>query len=287
MTVVRCLPYSCTLTAEACGKRHLATIANRGGRAADAYPSCRRCPVGAANAKATGAAVTFAEHPSAYQVRHAPVHELARCVVPGCDEAFTPRAPSARLTPEFARICAVHRHNAHRMVERGATHAEALACVVEGRRFVRPAVVPPARVAPPCTLRCGKPAALPGGKPAPVALCTDCRQSVGRVGRKHGLDVAGAVARLAAVRAGLLPMHPGRTPRRSTKFVVGICTRCRAPFSGAGRCPACREYDRAAYRARSAAGRCGQCPMAALHGATLCAQHVEVNRANAARRRVA
>jgi hypothetical protein len=69
--------------------------------------------------------------------------------------------------------------------------------------------------------------------------------------------------------------------------IPGICTRCRDAFAGAGRCPGCREYDRAAYRARIAAGRCGRCPMEAEPGGTLCARHIEGNRANAARRRIA
>ena len=88
--IVRCEPYHCTLSVESCAKRHLATIANRGGRSSEAYPSCRRCPVGAANAAATGAPTTYAEHVSAYQVRHAPVMEL-----------HAQRGTSGRLVPRL------------------------------------------------------------------------------------------------------------------------------------------------------------------------------------------
>lgn len=211
MNVVRCLPYSCTLSAEACGKRHLATIANRGGRSSEAYPSCRRCPVGAQNARDTGAEVTYAEHVSAYQVRHAPVASSFTCCVPGCDGMLTSRAPSSRLTPEFARLCTAHRRKAHNERERGATHAEALACVVEGRRYVKAATAP--RSMPPCTTPgCDGVVARPRFET--IGLCVVCRHAAREMRIRHGLDAAGAAAHLAAVRRGERPAPIGR-PRRS------------------------------------------------------------------------
>ena len=208
MTTVRCVPYHCTLTTVACAKRHLATIANRGGRSSDAYPSCRRCPVGAANAQATGA-----EHVSAYQVRHAPVEPMVRCAVPGCDGTTCERAASSRITPEFARLCAPHRRKAHNERERGATHAEALACVVEGRRYVRATA---ARV----SLRCATPGCEgDAGRTRKDslgydALCPRCRVYAKEMRARHRLTVDGAIAHLAAVRRGERPAPVGR-PRRS------------------------------------------------------------------------
>jgi hypothetical protein len=215
MTTVHCIPYSCTLSAEACGKRHLATIANRGGRSSDAYPSCRRCPVGAANARDTGAEVTYAEHVSAYQVRHAPIASAFTCCVPGCDGTLTSRAPSSRLTPEFARLCTAHRRKAHNERERGATHAEALACVVDGRRYTKPAPAP--RPAQPCTTPgCDGVAARVRMDTAPAldALCAPCRMAARKLTREHAFDTLAAVAHLAAVRRGERPAPIGR-PRRS------------------------------------------------------------------------
>jgi len=115
VTTVHCLPYSCTLSVASCAKRHLAAIQHRTGDLREtAYPSCRRCPIGAENARATRAEAPTLERVRVSRLGDNPVPRAPstvphgeHCTIPGCDRLRGVARPN--MKPELAPLCALCR----------------------------------------------------------------------------------------------------------------------------------------------------------------------------------
>lgn len=134
--VVHCIPYSCRLSATACGKRHLAAIVHRTCDMREtAYPFCRRCPVGAENARATQAPSVSLERVRVSKLSDNPTPRAPetvpcgeRCTMPGCDRLRCVPRPGTK--PEFVPLCAVCRDDVHAM-RRAHGYGTTLAVYVE------------------------------------------------------------------------------------------------------------------------------------------------------------
>ena len=115
VATVHCIPYSCRLSVEACGKRHLAAIVHRTGDVREtAYPSCRRCSIGAEHARATRVEAPSMERVRVSKLGDNPVPRAPatvphgeHCTMPGCDRQHA--VVRADTKPELAPLCAICR----------------------------------------------------------------------------------------------------------------------------------------------------------------------------------
>ena len=138
--MIRCEVYRCTLSEESCAKRHRAAIDSRTSDwVGIAFPSCRRCPIGAANAKTTDAPSVIMER--GILSKHVRLAANEHCAMPGCHN-HTASQHGLKKLQALAPFCGECRNQ---IGARQRHHKLSLAEAIERQRAIRAGTLNPKR----------------------------------------------------------------------------------------------------------------------------------------------